>query len=147
MSNHQTRVVQFNNNQNFVENLHLIMETLTELNVNNEVVNEDKYIIMSKAIKDMYNATQVIRINPLYREMRRRAKRSPPVMKDALNKLENPEIYQKCERCNKLLSRKTISDWNEHWQRPICYRYKFFMKCDCLTDASRIKGDTSIRAS
>jgi hypothetical protein len=126
MSNYETRVVQYNNNKDFVENLHLIMETLIELNTNNEVINEDKFIIMSKAIKEMYNATQVIRVNPLYREMRRRAKRSPPVMKDCtLHKLEHPELYQKCERCNKLLTKKNLKNgWNEHWARPICYRYK-----------------------
>jgi len=123
---YETRVVQYNNNQNFVENLHLIMETLIELNTNNEVINEDKFIIMSKAIKEMYNATQVIRVNPIYREMRRRAKRNPPVMKDGtLHKLEHPELYQKCERCNKLLTKKNLKNgWEDHWKRPICYRYK-----------------------
>ena len=126
MSNYETRVVKYNNNKDFVENLHLIMETLIELNTNNEVVNEDKFIMMSKAIKEMYNATQVISVNPIYREMRRRAKRNPPVMEDGtLHKLEHPELYQKCERCNKLLTKKNLKNgWNEHWKRPICYRYK-----------------------
>jgi hypothetical protein len=125
MSNYETRVVKYNNNKDFVENLHLIMETLIELNTNNEVVNEDKFIMMSKAIKEMYNATQVISVNPIYREMRRRAKRNPPVMEGTLHKLEHPELYQKCERCNKLLTKKKLKNgWNEHWKRPICYRYK-----------------------
>lgn len=125
MSNYETRVVQYKNNLNFVENLHLIMETITELNATNEVINEEKYTIMSKAIKEMYNATQTIRVNPAYREMRRRANRRPPVMKtDTLKKLENPHLYEKCERCNKLLLKKNIKDWEEHFKRPICYRYK-----------------------